>query len=211
MIGFFCLYACDQRATCAGSAPTETNLKSRPSSLISCASFWTYDGWPPRNIPCDPDSGLLKMLSLPLSPCHVLNCGYCFMRYVGMNQPICPMTPFEPRFWSVPLLTYFWFTLRSMLFQSSGTTSTLPSAIAWKSGVLSGSFSMLTLHPRFFSSTYLSTYTFAVAPAHAFSSIVTVPHEALFALPPASALADTASALTAATANATTTQRRDHL
>ena len=72
--------------------------------MISCASFWTYDGSPPRNIPCDPDSGLLKMLSLPLSPCHVLNCGYCFIRYVGMNQPMCPMTPFEPRFDERPAL-----------------------------------------------------------------------------------------------------------
>ncbi len=106
-----------------------------------------------------------------------------------MNQPMRPMTPFDPSRRIEWLDRYFWLTLRSMLFQSSGTTSTLPSDIAWKSGVLSGSFSMLTLQPRFFSSTYLRTYTFAVAPAHAFSSIVTVPHEALFALLPASALA----------------------
>src|SRR6478672_10213868 len=121
------------------------------------------------------------------------------------------MTPFEPRRWIEPPVRNFLLTLRSMLFQSSGTTSTLPSAIAWKSGVLSGSFSMLTLQPRFFSSTYLITYTFAVAPAQAFSSIVTVPQPALLALLPASALADTASALTAVIAIAATTQRRDHL
>ena len=108
-------------------------------------------------MPCDPDSGLLKMLSLPFSPCHVLSCGYCFIRYVGTNQPMCPITPFEPRLMSAPLLTYFWLTLSWMLFQSSSRTSTFPSAIAWKSGVLSGSFSMLTLHPRFFSRTYLTT------------------------------------------------------
>ena len=41
--------------------------------------------------------------------------------------------------------------------------------------------------------------------------IVTVPHEALLALLPASALAETASALTAPTASAAATQRRDHL
>src|SRR4051794_38688634 len=131
-----------------------------------------------------------------------------------MYQPMCPMTPFEPRRRIEPPVRYFLLTLRSMLFQSSGTTSTLPSAIAWKSGVLSGSFSMLTLQPRFFSSTYLSTYTFAVAPAHAFSSIVTVPQPALAALLellPARALADTASALTAVIAIAATTQRLDHL
>ena len=74
-----------------------------------------------------------------------------------MYQPMCPMTPFEPRFMSFPLLMNFWLTFRSMLFQSSGTTSTFPSVIAWKSGVLSGSFSMFTLHPRFFSSTYFRT------------------------------------------------------
>src|SRR6476646_8503910 len=43
MTGFFCLYSCVQRATCAGSAPTLTNLKFRPSALLSCWSFWTYD------------------------------------------------------------------------------------------------------------------------------------------------------------------------
>ena len=74
-----------------------------------------------------------------------------------MYQPMWPMTPFEPRFLTFPLVTYFWLTLRRMLFQSSGTTSTLPSAIAWNSGVDSGSFAMLTLQPRFFSSTYLRT------------------------------------------------------
>src|SRR6478735_1211265 len=165
-------------------------------------------------MPCEPDSGLLKMSSLPFRPCHVLNSGCCFIRYVGMNQPMRPMTPFEPSLRMLWLERYFWLTLRSMLFQSSGTTSTLPSDIAWKSGVLSGSFSMLTLQPRFFSSTYLRTYTFAVAPAHAFSSIVTVPHPARAALRellPARALADTASALTAVIAMAATTQRLDHL
>jgi hypothetical protein len=114
------------------------------------------------------------------------------------------MTPFEPRFWIVPLLTYFWLTLRRMLFQSSGTTSTLPSAIAWKSGVLSGSFSMLTVHPRFFSSTYLRTYTLAVAPAHAFSSMVTDPQ--LAPLRP-NALAETPSAPTTTSASAASARR----
>src|SRR3954454_10449196 len=151
------------------------------------------------------------MSSLPFNPCQVLNSGCCFIRYVGMNQPIRPITPFEPSRMIEWLERYFWLTLRSMLFQSSGTTSTLPSDIAWNSGVLSGSFSMFTLQPRFFSSTYLRTYTFAVAPAHAFSSNVTVPHPALFELPPASALADTARALTTASAIAATTQRLDHL
>src|SRR5262245_49016507 len=91
-----------------------------------------------------------------------------------------------------------------MLFQSSGTTSTLPSAIAWKSGVLSGSFAMLTLHPRFFSSTYLRTYTLAVAPAHAFSSMVSEPQ--LARLPP-NALAETPSALTTTSASAASAMR----
>src|SRR5438132_4242935 len=96
MTGFFCLYSCVQRATCAGSAPTETNLKFSPRTLISCASFCTYDGSPPRNMPCEPDSGLLKSVSLPFSPFHVLNSGCCFLRYVGMYQPMCPMTPEGP-------------------------------------------------------------------------------------------------------------------
>src|SRR4029453_11328476 len=113
-------------------------------------------------------------------------------------------TPFEPRFWIVPLLTYFWLTLSRMLFQSSGTTSTLPSAIAWKSGVLSGSFAMFTLHPRFFSSTYLRTYTLAVAPAQAFSSIVSDPQ--LARLPP-NALAETPSAPTTTSASAPSARR----
>ena len=126
--------------------------------MISCASFCTYDGSPPRNIPCEPDSGLLKSDSLPFSPFHVLNSGCCFIRYVGMNQPMCPITP-EPlrsmtdfSFVTKCVLTFSW-----MLFQSSSTTSTLPSVIAWKSGVLSGSLAMLTLQPKFFSSTYLTT------------------------------------------------------
>jgi hypothetical protein len=75
-----------------------------------------------------------------------------------MYQPMCPITPFEPRLTiDFSFVTKCRFTLSKMLFQSSGTTSTLPSVIAWKSGVLSGSFAMLTLQPRFFSRTYLRT------------------------------------------------------
>src|SRR5450432_3152305 len=40
---------------------------------------------------------------------------------------------------------------------------------------------MLTLHPSFDSSTFLTTYTFAVEPTHEFSLSVTVPHDALLA------------------------------
>src|SRR6478735_5839181 len=156
-------------------------------------------------MPCEPDSGLLKMSSLPFRPCHVLNSGCCFIRYVGMNQPMRPMTPFEPSLRMVWLERNFWLTLRSMLFQSSGTTSTLPSAIAWKSGVLSGSFSMLTVQPRFCSRTYLRTYTFAVAPAHAFSSMVTDPHFAAALRP--NALAETPSAATTTSASAASARR----
>src|SRR3954447_7061438 len=35
---------------------------------------------------------------------------------------------------------------------------------------------MFTLHPRFFSNTFFTTYVLAVDPAHACSLIVTVPH-----------------------------------
>ena len=42
---------------------------------------------------------------------------------------------------SFPLLRNFWFDLQVVLSQSSSTTSTFPSAIAWKRGGLSGSFS----------------------------------------------------------------------
>src|SRR3990172_6424822 len=60
--------------------------------------------------------------------------------------------------------------------QSSSTASTLPSAIAWKAGI-SVIFVILTVQPRFFSSTYFVTYVFAVEPAHACSFRVTVPHD----------------------------------
>ena len=44
-------------------------------------SFWTYEGSPPRNVPAlGDDSAVLKTLSLPLSPFHVLNIGYCLSR-----------------------------------------------------------------------------------------------------------------------------------
>src|SRR5207245_9834473 len=118
----------------------------------------TYEGSPPRNMPCEPDSGLLKSVSLPFSPFHVLNSGCCFIRYVGMYQPMCPMTPEGPRSTiDFSLVTKCWLILRWMLPQSSSTTSTLPSVIAWKSGVLSGSFTMLIFQQKFFASTYLTT------------------------------------------------------
>src|SRR5262249_11233909 len=122
--------SCVHRATWAGSAPTETNLKFRLSALISCWSFCTYDGSPPRNIPCDPDSGLLNSDSLPFSPFQVLNCGYCCIRYVGMYQPMWPVTPFGPPMTTVCCLVMYclyW----STCCQSSSTASVLPFAIAW--------------------------------------------------------------------------------
>ena len=64
--------------------------------MINARSFWTYDGSPPRNIPCEPDSGDLKIVSFPFRPLQVLNDGYCLRRYRGMYQPITPVIPFEP-------------------------------------------------------------------------------------------------------------------
>src|SRR5215468_9332984 len=102
-MGFFCLYACVQRATCAGSLPTERKKKFRPSALISCWSFCTYVGSPPRKSPFPCESTVLNSDQSFFSPVHDLSSGCCFIRYVGTNHPMCPMTPFEPRLRSVPL------------------------------------------------------------------------------------------------------------
>jgi hypothetical protein len=107
----------------------------------------------------------LKTDSLPFRPFHVLNCGYCFIRYVGMNQPMCPTTPFGP-----PMTTVFCFEMYCLYWstccQSSSTASVLPSASAWKTGI-SVTCVIFTEHPSDCSSTFFATYVFAVAPAHA--------------------------------------------
>ena len=56
-------------------------------------------------MPCEPDSGVLKTLSLPFRPFHVANCGYCLSRYRGMYQPITPVTPFGPTSFIPPLVS----------------------------------------------------------------------------------------------------------
>src|SRR3954452_9687053 len=145
MTGFFCLYSCSQRATCAGSAPTLTNLKFSPSALISVASFCWYDGSPPRNMPCEPDSGDLNRVSLPFRPFQVLNSGCCFIRYVGMYQPMTPLTPFGPARTTVFCFVTYWSHCGTWP-QSSRIASVLPSAIAWYTGT-SATFVTLTLHP----------------------------------------------------------------
>src|SRR5919198_444066 len=66
MTGLCCLISCVNRATSAGSAPTVTCLKLRPSPSISCLSFWTYEGSPPRNIPCEHDRLLPRHVLLVL-------------------------------------------------------------------------------------------------------------------------------------------------
>ena len=58
-------------------------------------SFCSYDGSPPRNIPPGA-SGDANTFSCPLMPFQVANDGYFLSRYFGMNQPMCPVSPFEP-------------------------------------------------------------------------------------------------------------------
>src|SRR6185436_12087914 len=101
-----------------------------------------------------------------------------------MYQPITPVMPLLPRLTSEPFFVYCGNEAR--FCQSSSTASILPSAIAWKFGCPSVMSVTLTLHPTFFSSTYLTTYTFDVEPAHAFSFRLTVP-QAVERAPPASA------------------------
>src|SRR4029079_755124 len=114
-----------------------------------------YDGSRRRSIPCERDSGLLKSDSLPFRPFHVLNSGCCFMRYVGMYQPITPVTPFGPARTTVFCFVTYWFHCGTWP-QSSRIASVFPSAIAWYTGT-SATFVMFTLHFSDFSSTFLTT------------------------------------------------------
>src|SRR3954462_12789426 len=116
-----------------------------------------------------------------------------------MYHPMIPVMPFVPTFTSFPFFVYCGNDAR--FCQSSRMTSILPSAIAWKFGWPSVMLLTLTLQPSLFSSTYLTTYTFDVEPAHAFSFRVTLPHAVAREPddPAATALATTASATSAIT------------
>src|SRR5690349_15670876 len=126
-------------------------------------------------MPCGA-SGEAKTLSCPFSPRQVANDGYFLSRYRGMNQPMWPVSPFEPS--STTLFCFAAYCLYcATCCQSSSTASTLPCAIAWYTGISAMSVTF-TLQPRYFSSTYLATYVFAVEPVHACSFSVTVPQPA---------------------------------
>src|SRR5881392_3352690 len=105
-----------------------------------------------------------------------------------MYQPMTPVTPFGPARTTDFCFVTYWSHCVTWP-QSSRIASVLPSAIAWYTGT-SATFVMLTLQPRFFSSTFLTTYVLAVEPAHACSLSVTVPHAFdLAAAPPVTATA----------------------
>src|SRR6266511_3031712 len=109
-----------------------------------------------------------------------------------MYQPITPVTPFTPALTTVFCFFTYWFHCGTWP-QSSRIASVFPSAIAWYTGT-SAIFVILTLQPRDFSRTFLTTYVFAVDPAHACSFSVTVPHLADFAAALPAPSATTASA-----------------
>src|SRR5215210_880714 len=122
-----------------------------------------------------------------------------------MYQPMWPLTPFGPAATTVfafVMYCLYW----STCCQSSSTTSTRPSAIAWKTGI-SVIFVISTLQPSFFSSTYFATYVLAVEPDHACSFRRTFPHDAAV-LPAVAVPTASATGTAAAIASATTRRRR---
>ena len=71
-----------------------------------------------------------------------------------MNQPMWPSTPSGPPWTTVPALSMY-FLYSSTCCQSSSTASTLPSAIAWKTGI-SAILVISTWQPSLSSSTALA-------------------------------------------------------
>ena len=105
-------------------------------------------------MPWSPDSAVLNSSSLPFRPSQVANSGCSSIRYFGMNQPMCPSTPSGPPSTTVPASSMY-FLYSSACCQSSSTASTLPSAIAWKTGI-SAIFVISTSQPSLSSSTALA-------------------------------------------------------
>src|SRR5215212_4882693 len=166
-------------------------------------------------MPWSPDSGVLKRSSLPFRPSQLLNSECSSIRYFGMNQPMWPSTPSGPPCTTVPALSMY-LAYSSVCCQSSSTASTLPSAIAWKTGI-SAIFVISTSQPSLSSSTALAMYVLAVEPAQACSLSTTLPQSLpAAALPPPPPLSESSSfdspqaAVNSASISASTTAS-DHL